>query len=186
MSFGTQKNGLSIECTRDTIGVHDFADVNTWVVSTSDSKWTLDPTNESSAYHDKVVRVIAMQLDLAEDILMASGQEMLVEFFVSGTASAVCTYTYADMSDWISRALHKQKVENSANVGNFIQYNIEFAQKPTFWTSTGVDAAGETKLNKMVLRIANNTPYKKATDSNTCATLARPRYFVEIYDDPDV
>lgn len=185
MSFGTQKNGLAVECILDTIGVHDFADSSSWAGGTSDSSWVLYPVSATSPYHNKVVRITAMQLDLAEDIVMASGQEMLVKFFMEGNANPVATYTYASMSDWISRAMRKEPKSNSANVGNYVQYDIQFAQKPTFWTSTGYDASGAPKLNKMLLTIANNTPYNKASAAEP-ATIARPRYFAEIYNDPDI
>lgn len=183
-SIGTQRNGLPVEVFKfDTIGVHDYADNTQWP-ATDNSAWTLDPTSESSEYHDKVVKITELQLDLSEDIIMHSGGQLLVEFFVSGNPNPVKTYTYSSMQDWISKACEKFKINDQGVVGPYIQYNILFATPPIFWTSTGTDAEGNPKLNKMVVRIADNVPYKDS-QSNP-AKIARSRYFAEVYNDPDV
>ena len=183
-SIGTQRNGLPVEVDYfDTIGIHDYADTSQWTAS-NDSSWVLDPTSESSPYHDKAVKLTEMQLDLAEDIVMHEGGELVVEFYMTGNPNPVRTFTYASMADWISRSESKQKVDNQGVVGPFIQYNILFAVPPIFWTSAGLDAQGNPKMNKMIIKIADNVPYKDG-DGNP-AKIARPRYFAEIYTDPDV
>jgi len=183
-SLGTQRNGLPVEVDYfDTIGVHDYADSSQWPVE-GNSAWTLDPTDESSQYHGKVVKITELQLDLAEDIVMHEGGQLLVEFYMPGNPNPVATFTYSSMADWISRAVEKKKIDNQGEIGPFIQYNIVFSIPPTFWTSTGVDATGAPKLNKMVVRIADNTPYKDSEGSP--AKIARPRYFAEVYSDPDI
>ncbi len=185
MSFGKQKNGLSVECEEDTIGVQDFADTSTWVNGATDSAWALDPTDTESAFYGKAVKLTAMQLDLAEDLVMHENGAMIVEFYMAGNPSPVAVYLYKSVADWISRASRKQKIESVGKVGSFVQYDIEFAKAPIFWTSAGFDGAGKPKFNKMIVRIENHEPYKKM-DGVTPATIARPRYFAEIYDDPDV
>jgi len=195
LSFGTQKNGLSVECIQDSIGVHDFADEGSWINGTADSSWVLDPSDENapSDYKDKVVKITGMQLDLAEDVDMPSGSEFLVEFYgyipQDGytTEMKLKTVTYATMKDWISRAHTKTPVKNeSGAVGDYTQYDISFPIPPTFWSTKGLDAAGGLKLTKMVIRIADNAPYKKKSNVAENATIAKPRYFVEIYEDPDL
>lgn len=194
-SFGTQKNGLPVECTQDSIGVHDFADEASWVNGTSDSSWVLDPSDASapSDYKDKVVRIVGMQLDLAEDIEMPSGSELLVEFYgyipqdEFTTETKLKTVTYATMKDWISRAHTKTPIKNDLGVvGDYTQYDIRFPIPPTFWSTKGLDASNGVKLTKMVIRIANNLPYKKKSAPTENASIAKPRYFVEIYEDPDL
>lgn len=183
-SLGTQKSGLPVEVEYfDTIGVHDYAASAQWPVA-GNSAWTLDPTDPSSPYYGKAVRVTELQLDLAEDIVMHEGGQLLVEFFMAGNPNPVATFTYASMADWISRAVEKKKIDNQGQVGPVIQYNIVFSIPPTFWTSAGLDAAGGPKLNKMVVRIADNQPYKDS--GGNPAKIARPRYFAEVYADPDV
>ena len=183
-SVGTQRNGLPVEVVKfDTIGVHDYADNTQWP-ATNDSAWTLDPTDESSEYHDKVVKITELQLDLSEDIVMHSGGQLLVEFYMTGNPNPVKTYTYSSMQDWISKACEKIKIDDQGSVGPYIQYNILFSEPPTFWTSAGLDAAGNPKLNKMVVSIADDMPYKDSEGNP--AKIARSRYFAEIYEDPDV
>lgn len=185
VSIGTQRNGLPVEVDYfETIGVHDYADTSQWP-ATDNSTWTLDPTNESSKYHNKVVKITEMQLDLSEDIDMHSGGQLIVEFFMTGNPNPVATYTYSSMADWISKSAEKRKIDNQSNVGPYIQYNILFAIPPTFWTSAGVDAHGSPKLNKMTIRIADNQPYKNEAGT-VPAKIARPRYFAEVYADPGV
>jgi|GEM_PF-4368354 len=184
MGIGTQENGLPVECKFDTIGMHDFSNTEGWP-ATDDSRWTLDPTNESSPYHDKVVRLNEIQLDFAELIKIHDGGELVIEFFMTGNPNPVVSRSYVTMSDWISRSHAKQRIDyKAASVGPYMQYNIAFADPPALWTSAGVDLLGNPKLNKMVVRIANNVPYKDE-DGNP-GKLARGRYFAEIYDDPDV
>jgi len=193
-SFGTQRNGLSVECVLDAIGVHDFADEDTWEEGTSDSAWTLEPSSATAPtdYKNKVVKLTGMQLDLSEDIDMPSGSELLVEFFGYlpndlDTELKLKTVTYAKMTDWISRAHTKTPIKNDHGaVGDYTQYDIRFPIPPIFWSSRGVDATGGIKMSKMVIRISNNLPYKKASDALVNATIAKPRYFVEIYEDPDL
>ena len=192
LSFGTQKNGLSVECIQDSIGVHDFADETSWEDGADDSSWTLEPSSVDSPsdFKNKVVRIVGMQLDLAEDISMVAGSELLVEFFgylPSDLTSELKmkTVTYANMKDWISRAHSKTPISNSSGVvGDYTQYDLAFPIPPTFWASRGVDAAGGVKLTKMVIRIASNLPYQKKSAPTENATIAKPRYFVEIYEDP--
>ena len=122
-SVGTQRNGLPVEVLKfDTIGVHDYADTSTWP-ATNDSSWTLDPTDESSEYHDKVVKITEMQLDLAEDIVMHSAGNLVVEFYMTGNPNPVKTIYYKTMADWISKAAEKHRFPNEHNVGNYFQYN---------------------------------------------------------------
>jgi len=193
-SFGTQKNGLAVECIQDSIGVHDFADETSWVVGTTDSAWTLEPSSATapSDYKNKVVRITSMQLDLAEDISMPAGSEFLVEFYGYlptdlTTEVKLKTVTYAKMKDWISRSYQKTPISNTAGeVGDYTQYDIAFPIAPIFWTTKGLDEAGGLKFSKMVLRIANNVPYKKKSNVAVNATIVKPRYFVEIYEDPDL
>ena len=192
LSFGTQKNGLSIECIQDSIGVHDFADETSWEDGTDDSSWVLEPSSVDapSDIKNKVVRIVGMQLDLAEDIAMVAGSELLVEFYGYLphdliTELKLKTVTYARMKDWISRAHRKTPISNNAgDVGNYTQYDLAFPIPPTFWSSKGADAAGGVKLTKMVVRIASNLPYKKKSVPTENASIAKPRYFVEIYEDP--
>lgn len=184
-SVGTQRNGLPVEVDYfETIGVHDFADTSQWP-ATDNSTWTLDPTDENSKYHDKVVKITEMQLDLAEDIEMHATGNLVVEFFMTGNPNPVATYLYKSMADWISKSAEKVKIDNQGSVGPFIQYNILFSIPPTFWTSAGLDAAGGPKFNKMTIRIADNVPYKNVAGT-AVAKIARPRYFAEVYNDPDV
>jgi len=184
-SVGTQRNGLPVEVLKfDTIGVHDYADTSTWP-ATNDSSWTLDPTDESSEYHDKVVKITEMQLDLAEDIVMHAAGNLVVEFYMTGNPNPVKTIYYKTMADWISKAAEKHRFPNEHNVGNYFQYNILFADPPTFWTSAGVDAQGNPKLNKMIIKIADDMPYKNEAGTAP-AKIARPRYFAEVYTDPNV
>jgi len=182
-SVGTQRNGLPVECDFDTIGTHDFAKPDTWPDPT-DSGWIIDPTDETSKFHGKVVKLDEIQVDFAEDLVMHEGGELLVEFYMTGNPDPVFTYTYKSMDDWISRSQRKQKLDYQGPTGPYMQYNIQFAVPQVLWTSAGVDAEGSPKLNKMVLRIADNVAYKDS--EGVAATIARGRYFAEIYIDPDV
>lgn len=184
MGIGTQRNGLPVEVDYfDTIGVHDYADTAQWP-AVDDSSWVLDPTDTNSEYHGKAVKITELQLDLSEDIVMHSGGELLVEFFMTGVPTPVKTFTYSSMADWFSRACEKQKIDNQGSLGPFLQFNIVFSIPPIFWTSAGLDAKGDPKLNKVVVRIADNVPYKNG--SAELVKIARPRYFAEVYTDPDV
>ncbi len=182
-SVGTQRNGLPVECAFDTIGTHDFAKPDTWPVP-DDSSWEINPTDSASKYHGKVVKLNEIQVDFAEKLVMHSGGRLLVDFYMAGVAEPVFTYIYTDMDDWISRSQEKVKIDYAGPVGPYMQYNIQFAVPQILWTSVGVDANGDPKLNKMVLRIEDNVAYKDS--EGAAATIARGRYFAEIYTDPDV
>ncbi len=185
MGIGTQENGLPVECKFDTIGMHDFSDASTWKTPVGSSSWILDPTDAESPFHNKVIKLNEIQLDFAELIKIHVDGELLIEFYMTGNSNPVKTISYKSMSDWISRSHTKQRVDyKAASVGPFMQYNIAFAEPPTLWTSTGVDTLGDPKLNKMVVRIADNEPYKD--EEGEPGKLARGRYFAEIYDDPDI
>lgn len=179
----TQPNGLPIDSTPDTIGTHDFSNVATWP-AIADSKWVLDPIDEESPYHDKAVQLNEIQLDFAEQLVMHTGGALIIDFYMSGNPNPVRTYAYTDMDDWIARSQYKQRIDYQGPIGPFMQFNISFAQPPILWTSTGVDAEGNPKLNKMVLRIEDDSPY--LDDTSEPAKIARGRYFAEVYDDPDI
>lgn len=180
----TQSNGLPIEVLQfDTIGTHDFAKPSTWP-DTDDSSWIINPTDSSSRFHNKVVKLNGIQLDFAEALIMHAGGELLVEFYMTGNPAPVFTYVYRDMDDWISRSQSKHKVDYQGPTGPFMQYNIQFAVPQILWTSAGVDGLGQPKLNKMVLRIADDVAYKDGEGNP--AKIARGRYFAEIYVDPNI
>lgn len=195
MSFGTQRNGLPIECKQDRIGVHDYADETSWVNGPTDSSFVIDPSDENAPaeYKNKVVKLVGMQLDLAQDIEMPAGSEMLVEFYgyvpSDGWATEMLlkTITYSKMKDWANRSHLKTPIPDAlGEMGDYNQYDIAFPDPPTFWPTKGYDAAQSIKLTKMVVRIANNQPYKKKSDNQVNAAIAKPCYFVEIYEAPDV
>jgi hypothetical protein len=184
MSIGTQRNGVPVEVKSfDTIGMHDFSNTSQWP-SPLDSSWVIDPSDGYSEYHNSVLKLTELQLDLSENLIIHEGGELLVEFFINGVPNPVFTYTYKSISDWISRANEKKKIDYNGLIGPFMQFNVMFAKPPWLWTSTGIDAAGNYKLNKMVIRIADNQPYKNSEGNP--AKICLGRYFAEIYEDPDV
>jgi hypothetical protein len=183
-SLGTQRNGLPVEVDYfDTIGVHDYADTTNWPTY-NDSTWVLDPTDEDSPYYGKAVKITELQLDLAEDIVMHDGGELVVDFHMTGVPVPVKSFVHSSMADWITKSSYKEKIDNQGVVGPFIQYNIIFSIPPIFWTSAGLDAQGNPKLNQMHIYIADHVPYKDTTGNP--AKIARPRYYAEVYTDPDI
>ena len=184
MVENTQVNGLPIQTSElEAMGMHHFGDSSTWT-SPTDSSWVLDPTDVSSPYHGKAIRLVELKLKLSENIVFTGINQLLVEFYISGNPSPVKVIAYKNLVDWIDRSEECIRVEMNNDIGSFHQYNVRFAFTPVIWTSTGLDAEGGYKLNKMVVKIADDTPYI-STDGDH-VKVAVGRYFAEIYEDPNV
>jgi len=183
MSNGTQPNGLPTNVLRhDTVGSHDWADTSTWP-AVDDSGWVVEPEA------GEVLVLQEAHVYFSENIIMHENGQLLVEFYMDGNPDPVKTITYADMRDWIARAFEHYRIPYDGATGTEItgpvqHFVIPFSQPPILWSSAGVDALGNPKLNKMIVKIGNDSPYQKVGGGN--AEMGRARYVVDIYADPDV
>jgi len=182
MSNGTQANGLPVQVKKhDTITSHDWTDNTSWP-ETNDSGWVLEPDA------DEVLVLTEVHAYFSENLVVHEGGQLLVQFYMNGNSEPVLTRTYNNMKDWVSRALEHYHIEfdeaGTELTSHILHFVITFAQKPILWSSVGVDALGNPKFNKMVIKINNDTAYQKV--GGGAAEIARARYLADVYDDPDV
>lgn len=177
----TQLNGLPDNPQYfDEISSHDFARSDEWVVSSSDSTWTLEPPANMA------IKITSVSVRFSEKLVMHSGGSFMIKFFMDGTTPPVYTITYANKRDFVKRASEIKVLPMSgdgdvnSSVADFI---MDFAKPPVLWSTTGVDALGVPKFNKMTLEIEDDTPYKQE-DGVTPAQMAVSRYECEYYSDP--
>jgi hypothetical protein len=173
---GFQKNGLPVEVKKfDTIGSHEWVDTSTWPAS-DDSKWTLEPAP------GEAIKLTEVMVVFSEDAIMHEGGDLVVEFWIDALPDTpVFSYAYRDFRDWFARAFQKTSISYQGIT--MMQFDIPFSQPPTLWSSTGLDAVGIPKLNKMTVRIADDMPYR--TSEGGDAHMARAKYVAEVYQDPD-
>jgi hypothetical protein len=179
-----QYNGLpDITKRSDTIGTHYFDDPETWT-TLEDSTWELKP-NAGEA-----IEIQSAQIDFSEDInTPKTGNAIIVKFWSNNIQQPLKTVYYHNLKDWITRSYKKTKTElNTGGVitGSILQLDLDFAPpQPIIWSSAGLDIFGIPKINRMTVHLENHTPYKKLSNPNENAELARARYFTSVYEDPD-
>lgn len=177
----TQVNGLPDNPLYfDEISSHDFARSDEWVVSTSDSTWTLEPPA------DQAIKITSVSIRFSEKLVVHSGGSFLIKFWMDGEAEPTYTITYDNKRDFVKRA-SEIRVLPMAGDGDIntsvVDFIMDFAKPPVLWSTTGTDAQNQPKFNKMTLEIADDAPYKQA-DGTTPAQMAVSRYECEYYSDP--
>ena len=163
----------------DTISSHNWCKNGEWP-SVDDSTWTLAPPA------GVVYKLESVDAIFSEDLVMSPEQEMYIQFWLTGYPLPVVTYIYKNMIDWINRAQRTERIEyqgpaGTELTGNVVKLHMPFAFKVLLWSSVDLVTP---KLNYMTIKIGNNEPYKKV-DGVTDAEVAKARYFVERYTDPD-
>jgi len=167
----------------DTLGMHDLSQEASWPAA-GKSAWVLDPTNPKSELYGKSITINSLQLDIDEQLDILPGGEILVELYSNLIPRPLMTVVYSDIRDLISRSTRKARVEFKGSIGPFLQLNMDFTQPPTLLPSVGIGQNGIPKLNKLILRIADDKPLKKVGGETVCS-IAKGRYFVELYHDLD-
>jgi hypothetical protein len=188
---GFQPNGLPSNVKGfDTITSHDWSDTSAWP-ATDNSVWTLQPGA------DEVYKVTGVLIKFTEDMIIHSGGGMIIKGHIDGWASSPITLAqYSSMADFMARADEMNRIAYSGPINGdvnkpIIQLKFDFSKPVIIWSSAGVtggnphvDILGNPKWEYMTAEIADDLPYKD--DNSDPAQMARSRYFVEIYEDPDV
>ena len=119
---------------------------------------------------------------------------MLIQVAIEGWGPSPLTVAdYPSIADFFARADEFGKLDYSGPANGDVNKPIiwlkyDFSKPVVLWSSGGmfegnpkVDAQGSPKFQKMVIKIADDAPYKD-NDAGV-VQVARSRYFIECYED---
>jgi hypothetical protein len=185
----TQPNGLPGSVVNfDTITSHDWSDNSQWVVSVDDSTWTLQPDA------GQAIKVTGVLIKFSEDMVVHANGGMLIQVAIDGWAPSPLTLvSYSSIADFFARADEWGKLDYNGPANGsvnkpIISLKFDFSRPVVLWSSGGtiegvpkVDAQGSPKFQKMMIKIADDMPYKD--NDGGVVQVARSRYFIECYAD---
>jgi len=178
----TQPNGLpDSPLYFDEISSHDFCRSDEWDNGSSDSSWTLEPSS------GQAIKITSATIRFSDHLKLHSGGSFKVCFYVTGNSTPVYVIEYKNKRDFLKRACEVKIIDINGGgdiTSPVLETVMDFARPPVLWSSTGNDALGIAKFNKMVLIVDDNVPYKQ-DDGTTPAEMAISRYECEYYVDPD-
>ena len=173
----------------DTISSHDWHDSSQWP-SVDDSRWTLTPDDGFAYVVNGVLIKFTHGMTLPESsALIIEGQ------IVPGLEVELARYS--NMRQFLTRADQMNFVNVTDPGGGpitkpFMVFEFNFSKHVFLWSSAGmegdppapkVDKLGIPKFKSMVVRIADNVPFKY--HDGTELEIACSRYMVQEYQDPD-
>jgi hypothetical protein len=194
--------GLTDILRTDTVSAHPWNRPDYWMLKPSGG-WVNPPTDYDSSWELKpntgeVFVVNACQIQMSADVLIAPSNSMQVYVSIQTPIPniKVTEFIYAD--EFLNRAseVNYYPIDNitagACITHPFYRTVIPFAQKIFLWGSAGIDMSigqpykdrlGNTKLRSMIIKIADNLPYKNP--NNEIIETGWSRYFVDVYRDPD-
>lgn len=168
-----EMNGLSDPWVdKNSITSPNWCDSTTWPSQDPlASLWTI--TAKGVAYpgqedppDDKVIFIPELRVRFSEDAVMLAGGSMLAKFWVATYEVASMRCTYTQKRDFVKRCTSFAKHDTETEFGGDVTSNVwdlyfDFIRdgKPVILFPASY--AGQGKLTKMTLEIANNVPYKK-------------------------
>lgn len=162
---------------KDSIPTHDWGDSSQWAGAPS-SSFTIKP-NPGEA-----IIIPRARIRYSENAHM--GSALVIDYYVG--EAVVSSTEYKNQNDFFSRFDEFERFAVAGSNGydaDIFSHEYEFDAPLVLWSSEGVDGDGAPKLNKIVIRIADDQPYKQSDDTSPI-NMAQVRYLgCLVCTDPD-
>jgi len=183
-------HGVSPESVGEvTLTTHDWGHSDEWS-AVNDSTFSIQPgPGEVWVLNECLIRFSA-GLDFGPD------NSLIIEGNISGLPGSIPITAYTNVRDFAKRADDLKVIDFMADGGGIkhpiVEARLVFSEPVMLWSTAGMteqgpkkDVLGHVKLGSLVARLNNHSPFTMESD-NSVPDLAICRYFISIYQDPDV
>ena len=200
------EKGLTEALGQNTLHSHPWNRENLWVLcpdqesgwgeTPKDSRWTLEPPT------GQMYVATHCYIQCSCDVLITPAKAMIVEGYFGASDETPYEITRFSYLDIMTNRAHEKKIldPSTGHAGGsepgmcmtkkFYDLKIPFAEEVLIWSSAdgtimapSLDQEGKAKFRRMVVRIADDEPYKDSTDALVETALSR--YLCDVYTDPD-